>query len=99
MSPEWFMALLLMALCCSLLAQALRRRFSLESTGLLAALALPGVALGCWLGNTLELPEPVPVTVAGDALPLFWALTGGLLFVGMQGLLECRRRRRAAAAH
>ncbi len=51
-----------------------------------------GAFVGMWLGRTLGLAEPFPVTIQGETFPLLWSIIGSALFSAVLGLIARRRR-------
>ena len=51
-----------------------------------------GAFLGLWFAKTLNLPEPLPITIQGETFPLIWAIIGSALFCAVLGFLSRRRR-------
>ena len=98
MPLNWYLALLLVAGCIALGDQLLHLRWSRAGFLLALAVALAGTALGWALCRGMDLPELVPMKVAGKDFPLLWTLIGGALFVGTFEQFAGRhwhRRRRA----
>jgi uncharacterized membrane protein YeaQ/YmgE (transglycosylase-associated protein family) len=97
MPLHWYLTVLLVAGSCGLADQVLRGRFTRRGFVLATVLAMLGTLLGWAMGYGMDLPELVPLTVAGQAFPLFWSVIGAVMFLGALDMIE-RRSRSAAKA-
>src|SRR5262245_48774596 len=88
MPLHWYLPVLLVAGSCGLLDQALRGRFTRRGFLLATGLSLLGTLLGWAMGYGMDLPELVPLTVAGQPFPLFWSVIGGAMFLGALDVIE-----------
>ncbi len=86
-----FLILAIVAAICGSLGQGI---VGFSRGGCLVAMALGfiGAVLGYWLKNTLGLPEPLMLQIAGSDFPIVWSIIGSALFVAVITLLTGRRR-------
>jgi uncharacterized membrane protein YeaQ/YmgE (transglycosylase-associated protein family) len=79
--------LLVVAGICGALAQAIS---GYSRGGCLVSIALGfiGALLGVWIARAMNLPEPLPVSVAGMDFPVIWSIVGAALFVALVGFLS-----------
>ena len=83
--------LIVIAGICGAIGQAIT---GFHAGGCIASIALGfiGALVGVWFARTLELPEPLLVTVGDKQFPVVWSIAGSALFVGVIALLTRRRR-------
>jgi uncharacterized membrane protein YeaQ/YmgE (transglycosylase-associated protein family) len=82
---------LLVAMICGSIARALGGG---TRGGCLVSLAVAfiGALLGGKLAELADLPEPLPLVVGGQSLPVIWSIIGGALFVAVLRLMTGRQR-------
>jgi uncharacterized membrane protein YeaQ/YmgE (transglycosylase-associated protein family) len=89
MSIVNILLLLLIAAVCGSIGQAL---VGYSFGGCLTSIVVGfiGAFVGSWLANTLGLPEPFTVTVAGESFPILWSIIGSALLVAVLSLFTRR---------
>jgi uncharacterized membrane protein YeaQ/YmgE (transglycosylase-associated protein family) len=86
-----FLILVIIAMVVGTLGQSLAG-YSLGGCIVSAVVGFIGAFLGRWLASQLGLPEPLPITVDGETIPLVWSVIGSVLFVAVIGTVSRRRR-------
>ncbi len=74
--------LLAIATVAGMIGQALAG-YSLGGCILSAGVGLIGAFFGIWIAKIVGLPEPLPLKLDGETLPVFWAAVGATLFAGL----------------
>lgn len=91
MSLMGLIVLLIIAAVAGSLGQALAG-YSVGGCLMSVVVGFIGAFLGLWLARTVGLPEPLPVSIAGETFPLLWSVIGSALFCAALGLISRRRR-------
>ena len=91
MSLMGLLILLVIAAIAGCLGQALSG-YSVGGCLMSIVVGFIGAFLGLWFARTLNLPEPLPITIQGETFPLIWAIIGSALFCAVLGFLSRRRR-------
>ncbi|HEX5442619.1 MAG TPA: hypothetical protein VFW87_02265 [Pirellulales bacterium] len=87
-----FLLLLMIALSCGTLVQALAG-FTRGGCLMSVIAAYLGAIAGHWLGHVLDLPyEPLRFRLEGRTFPIAWPIVGAALFPTILNLLLYRRR-------
>ncbi len=69
---------LVIALLCGLVGQMLAGR-SIGGYIVSTVVGLMGALLGGYLARSIGAPEPLPVVIGGQSIPLLWAIIGAAL--------------------
>ncbi len=82
--------LIVIAAVCGALGQAIAGNVR---GGLIVSIVLGfiGALLGPWVARSLDLPEPLMVTIGGHPFPVLWSIIGAALFVAIIHLVSRRR--------
>ena len=78
--------LLVVALFCSFIGQALAR-YSMGGCITATLVGFVGAVISTWIAVTLELPKLFAINVGGRAFPIVWSVIGSAFFVVLLSVL------------
>ena len=91
MSVVEFILLLLVALVCGSLAQAIAG-YSHGGCLVTIVIGFIGALLGTWLARAAGIEDILAITIGGKSFPVIWSVIGGALFAAVLGLITRRPR-------